>query len=58
MSWSFEYNYGCSLAAAAAPGEGNSPYSGILGWEIPWTEEHGGLQSMESQELDITSKQQ
>ena len=22
--------------------------SGILAWEIPWTEEPGGLQSMES----------
>ena len=21
-------------------------YSGILAWEIPWTEERGGLQSM------------
>ena len=24
-------------------------YSSILGWEIPWTEEPGGLQSMGSQ---------
>ena len=24
-------------------------HSGILAWEIPWTEEHGGLQSMGSQ---------
>ena len=24
-------------------------YSSILGWKIPWTEEPGGLQSMESQ---------
>jgi len=24
-------------------------YSSILTWEIPWTEEPGGLQSMESQ---------
>ena len=23
--------------------------SSILAWEIPWTEEHGGLQSMGSQ---------
>ena len=22
------------------------PYSGILAWEIPWTEQSGGLQSM------------
>ena len=26
----------------------------ILPWEIPWTEEPGGLQSMASQELDTT----
>ena len=26
--------------------------SSILAWEIPWTEEPGGLQSMESQESD------
>ena len=29
-------------------------YSTILAWEIPWTEEPGGLQSMASQELDKT----
>jgi len=26
-------------------------YSSILAWEIPWTEEPGRLQSMESQRL-------
>ena len=26
----------------------------ILAWETPWTEEPGGLQSMGSQELDVT----
>ena len=26
----------------------------ILAWEIPWTEEPGGLQSMGSQESDMT----
>ena len=26
-------------------------HSSILAWEIPWTEEHGGLQSMASQSL-------
>ena len=25
-----------------------APYSGTLAWKIPWTEEPGGLQSMES----------
>ena len=31
-----------------------STHSSILGWEIPWTEEPGGLQPMGSQELDTT----
>ena len=26
-----------------------APHSNILAWEIPWTEEPGGLQSMGSQ---------
>ena len=26
-------------------------HSSILAWEIPWTEEPGGLQSMESQKV-------
>ena len=29
-------------------------HSSILAWEIPWTEEPGGLQSMGSQELGMT----
>ena len=29
-------------------------HSGILAWEIPWTEEPGGIQSMGSQESDTT----
>ena len=29
-------------------------YLTIFAWEIPWTEEPGGLQSKESQELDMT----
>ena len=29
-----------------SPGEGNGYLSSILAWEIPWTEEPGGLQSM------------
>ena len=29
-------------------------HSSILSWEIPWTEESVGLQSMGSQELDMT----
>ena len=30
-----------------------TPFS-ILAWEIPWTEEPGGLWSMGSQESDVT----
>ena len=29
-------------------------HSSILAWEIPWTEEPGGLWSMGSQESDTT----
>ena len=28
-------------------------HSSILAWKIPWTEEHGGLQSMESQRVGL-----
>ena len=28
--------------------------SGILAWEIPWTEEPGGLQPVELQESNVT----
>ena len=31
-------------------------YSGILAWRISWTEEPGGLQSMGSQESDMTEQ--
>ena len=31
-------------------------HSSIIAWEIPWTEEPGGLQSMESQELGMTEQ--
>ena len=35
-------------------------YSSILAWRIPWTEEPGGLQSMESQRVghSLATKQQ
>ena len=29
--------------------KGAAPHSSILAWEIPWTEEPGGLQSVGSQ---------
>ena len=31
--------------------KGMATYSSILAWRIPWTEEPGGLQSMESQRV-------
>ena len=33
---------------------GMATHSSILAWRKPWTEQHGGLQSMKSQELDMT----
>ena len=37
-----------SLGSEDALQEGMATYSSILAWEIPWTEEPGGLQSMRS----------
>ena len=34
--------------------KGMAPHSSILAWEIPWTEEAGGPQSMRSQESGST----
>ena len=34
-----------------SPREGIATHSSILAWEIPWTEEPGELQSMESQRV-------
>ena len=31
--------------------KGMATHSSILAWRIPWTEEHGRLQSMESQRV-------
>ena len=38
-----------SLAWEDPPEEEMVTHSSILAWEIPWTEEPGGLQSVESQ---------
>ena len=40
---------GSVLESERSPGERNGNHSSILAWEIPWTEESGGLQSMGSQ---------
>ena len=39
-----------------SPGEGNGNPLHILAWRIPWTEEPGGLQSMELQRVDMTEQ--
>ena len=44
-------NMGSIPATGRSPGEGNGTHSSILAWKIPWTEEPGGLQSMESQRV-------
>ena len=36
-----------------SPGEGKGNPSSILAWEIPWTEDPGGLQSMGFQRVRI-----
>ena len=37
---------GSISGSGTSPGVGNATRSSILAWEIPWTEEPGGLQSM------------
>ena len=38
------------------PGEGNGNLLQYLAWEIPWTEEPAGLQSMGLQRADMTER--
>ena len=45
------FNYFCTLKWLEKE---MATYSSILAWRIPWTEEPGRLQSMGSQELDMT----
>ena len=40
---------GSILGLGIYSGGGHATHSSILAWRIPWTEEPGGLQSMESQ---------
>ena len=53
-------NAGDTGNASSIPGPGRSPggekatHSSSLAWKIPWIEEPGVLQSMRSQELDMT----
>ena len=49
-----------SLGGEDPLGKGMVTHSSILAWEVPWTEEPGGLQSMGLQRVrhDIVAKQQ
>ena len=38
------------------PGEGKATHPSIPAWEIPWTEEPGGLHCMGLQESDTTER--
>ena len=40
---------GSNPGCRKSPEEGMATHSSILAWEIPWTEESDGLESMESQ---------
>ena len=40
---------GLFLGLGRSPGKRNGTHSSILAWKIPWTEEPGRLQFMESQ---------
>ena len=49
----------CSLGQKDPLEKEMATHSSILAWEIPWTEEPGGLQSMGSQsQTDLVTKQQ
>ena len=41
----------CSLGWEDPLEEGMATHSSILSWEVPWTEEHSGIQSMGSQRV-------
>ena len=43
-----------SLGQDVPLGEEMATHSSTLAWKIPWTEEPDGLQSMGSQELDMS----
>ena len=47
-------NSGSIPVSGRSPGEGNGSSLQYLAWRSPWTKEPGGLQSMGSQESDMT----
>ena len=48
---------GSTLGSGRSLEKEMATHSSILTWRIPWTEEPGGLQSMESQRQDLATKQ-
>ena len=46
----------CSLGWEDPLEKEMATHSSILAWRIPWTEEPGGLQSMDHKELDTTEQ--
>ena len=44
----------CVCVCTKVMEKGTATHSSILAWRIPWAEEPGGLQSMGSQESDMT----
>ena len=50
---------GLIAGSGRSPGEGNGNPLQYFAWEIPWTDEAGGLQSMGSQRVrhDLETKQ-
>ena len=43
----------CFLGGEDPLERGMATHSSILAWRFPWTEEHGGLQSMGSQRVSF-----
>ena len=43
-----------SLGQEDPPEEGTAAHSSILAWRTPWTEEAGGLQSIELDTTEVT----
>ena len=42
---------GSIVGSGRSPGVGNGNHSSFLAWRMPWTQEPGGLQSIESQRV-------
>ena len=49
-------DWGSIPASGRSPEEGMATHSSILAWRSPWTEEPGGLLSVESQEEGMTEQ--